>query len=372
MRHNDRTYTSTGVAVDGGAQFELGGKNVLKYGLRYHQDGVKRDQTQDLYDMIGGRMTNKTQDADYKDIREYEAMAVSAYVQDSAYVGDFLLSVGLRNEYIESAAPVGKSGAKQPDKKDDYNTVLPGGSISYNITEEMNTFFGVHKGFEPVTAGQDKDVDPTSSINYELGSRYVSGRTQADLIAYYNDYSNITTECSLSTGCSDANDNQQYDGGKASVWGFEAAAAHSFGLTTQLNLPIAANYTYTSATFSDSFFSDSEDWGVGQVESGDPLPYIPAHKLNLTAGIAAQKWEANVNLQYTGEYYTQSVDSDSRLELGNYAILNLGTSYYYNDSGRLYLNAQNITNTIENVSIQPDGARPNRPTYVEIGVSQRI
>ena len=117
MRHNDRTYTSTGVAVDGGAQFELGGKNVLKYGLRYHQDGVKRDQTQDLYDMIGGRMTNKTQDADYKDIREYEAMAVSAYVQDSAYVGDFLLSVGLRNEYIESAAPVGKSGAKQPDKK---------------------------------------------------------------------------------------------------------------------------------------------------------------------------------------------------------------------------------------------------------------
>ena len=105
-------------------------------------------------------MTNKTQDADYKDIREYEAMAVSAYVQDSAYVGDFLLSVGLRNEYIESAAPVGKSGAKQPDKKDDYNTMLPGGSILYNITEEMNTFFGVHKGFEPVTAGQDKDVDP--------------------------------------------------------------------------------------------------------------------------------------------------------------------------------------------------------------------
>ena len=80
----------------------------------------------------------------------------------------------------------------------------------------------------------------------------------------------------------------------------------------------------------------------------------------------------NVNVQYTGEYYTQSVDDADRLKLGGYTVVNLGSSYFYNDSGRIYLNAQNITNTIENVSIQPDGARPNRPTYVELGVSQRI
>ena len=267
-----------GAAVDGGMQFTLGGKNVLKYGLRYHQDGVKRDQTQDYYDMIAGRMTNKAKDDSYEDIREYEATAISAYVQDTAYIGDFIVSFGVRDEYITSAAPIGKTGEKQPDKEDKYNAVLPGGSVLYNISEELNTFFGVHKGFEPVTAGQEKDVDPTSSINYELGSRFVLGSTQADLIAYYNDYSNITTDCSLSTGCSDANDNQQYDGGKASVWGLEAAAGHSFALSSKLNLPVSANYTYTSATFSDSFYSNAKDWGKGQVESGDPLPYIPAHK----------------------------------------------------------------------------------------------
>ena len=84
VRHNDRTYLSMGAAVDGGMQFTLGGKNVLKYGLRYHQDGVKRDQTQDYYDMIAGRMTNKAKDDSYEDIREYEATAISAYVQDTA------------------------------------------------------------------------------------------------------------------------------------------------------------------------------------------------------------------------------------------------------------------------------------------------
>ena len=171
VRHNDRTYVSTGVQADGGVNFGTKYKSIVKYGLRYHTDGVKRDQTQDFYDMRSGRMANATQDADYSDKREYEATAISGYVQDTTYVNDFALSVGLRDEYITSDYPKNSSGESQ-DKEDSYNTVLPGGSILYNFSQEMNAFFGVHKGLSQFQQASKKMLiqQVQSTTNLDLDS----------------------------------------------------------------------------------------------------------------------------------------------------------------------------------------------------------
>lgn len=50
-------------------------------------------------------------------------------------------------------------------------------------------------------------------------------RTRAELIGFFNDYSNLTDVCTLSSGGLDSNLDRQFDAGKANVYGIEASAS---------------------------------------------------------------------------------------------------------------------------------------------------
>ena len=88
----------------------------------------------------------------------------------------------------------------------DLDTVfVPGLGAHAQALPWLGVLAGVHSGFSPVSPGQPEEVEPERSINYEAGVRIdhrtARTHTRADAIGFFNDYSNLTSECTISSGC---------------------------------------------------------------------------------------------------------------------------------------------------------------------------
>ena len=108
-------------------------------------------------------------------------------------------------------------------------------------------FGGVHKGFAPPSPSSTND-DNEESINYELGGRYNGNILNLELVGFFNDYSNLLGECTLSSGCSGGATGEQFNAGEVDAYGVEFSlgydAAPVFNVRNDISLPINFNYTY--------------------------------------------------------------------------------------------------------------------------------
>ena len=73
---------------------------------------------------------------------------------------------------------------------------------------------------------------------------------------------------------------------------------------TSVALPITFGYTFTDATFLNSFGSDDGLWG--EVQSGDELPYIAKHQFNTSISLEHEKFELNLNGRLNGAFKTEA------------------------------------------------------------------
>ena len=161
--------------------------------------------------------------------------------------------------------------------------MLPGVGLHYELTPWWGLLGGVHSGFSPVSPGQPKEVNPEQSINYELGSRVAWKKTEAELIGFFNDYSNLTGECTFSSGCADELLNQQFNGGQVHVYGLESVLGQEVAGPWGMNLLGKVLYTLTLSDFQSNFSSSNPQFG--EVEAGDALPYVPQHQGTFLGGI---------------------------------------------------------------------------------------
>ena len=83
----------------------------------------------------------------------------------------------------------------------------------------MGVLAGVHRGFSSVAPGQPDSVEPEYSVAYEAGVRHgaVGDDRYVEAIGFFNDYSNMTSECSFSSGCDDSRVGAQFNEGDC--WG---------------------------------------------------------------------------------------------------------------------------------------------------------
>src|SRR5690606_38180766 len=134
------------------------------------------------------------------------------------------------------------------------------------------------------------------SLNYEAGARISSGQSQAEVISFYNDYSNLTNICTLSGGCVQSGLDEQFDAGNAAVYGFEAYVSHEV-IWGSVDFPLTLAYTHTRGEFQNDF--TSADPIYGHVSAGDALPYLPRHQASGTIGLDWSHVGAAVGFNYT-------------------------------------------------------------------------
>lgn len=362
---NERQYYSRGIESKLMWDTALFNADLaLDAGLRLHQDQVKRNHRSDLYRMQAMELVHAGEQQITTVKNKDTATAIAGFLNGQLDFGQLTLSAGLRIESIEGEAT---DLVTQATLKNRDTIILPGLGIFFSFNDDLGLLAGVNKGYVPNSPGQQANIDPEESWNYEFGLRYASNNTRAEVIGFFNDYSNLKGTCTFSSGC-ETNLDQEYNGGAVEVYGIEASFNHEFSLTENINFPVNIAYTHTQSEFQTAFNSSFSQWG--QVRVGDELPYLPKHQLSTEFALSAETWRAAILLKYVSRMSEAAGVNTELTGFDTETLVQADVSvwHYVNDAIKLYLKVDNITDETTVVSRRPFGARPGKPRNMSIGL----
>lgn len=366
---NGRSYISQGIQslFHWRSQF-FGISNELEVGARFHNDSIERRHTEKVYYNISNNLEHNGASPTVSLFNRGLTNALALHLHDQIIIGKWLIAPGLRMESIKTNY---NNKLAQKKSSNTNHILLPGLGVHYQVTPMLGLLAGVHRGFSPVSPGQPQEVKPELSTNYETGMRLIhKGRRDklhAEVIGFYNDYTNITNECTFSSGCLQSNLNRQYNGGAARVLGFESMLSYARTILPVFSLSGALYYTYTASRFEADFPSTNPQYG--QVKIGDELPYLPRHQLTGTFGFVLYDWTLNLSISYVGTQ--RDISGQGAISVNEkidaFYTMDLATGYKVLERGKLYMAIRNLTNQKYIVSRRPFGARPGSPLQVQFG-----
>ncbi|EAT11239.1 TonB-dependent receptor [Bermanella marisrubri] len=366
--NNGRDYVSQGIQTRLNLFTNLFGlAHEWEFGLRVHQDEIERNHTQRAYDMTAtGLQVDESSQLETSKLNTGKATAIALYAQDSITIGQSTVTLGLRSETIDTSLEDHLTNTKNEATE---QVLLPGAGIFTRINDDFGVLAGVYKGYVATSPGQDGDIDPEESINYEFGFRTL-GDQQIEAIGFINDYSNLKGTCSFNNGCTTSNLDNEFNGGEVLVYGLEASWKEQWQVAA-LSVPVSAVYTFTQTEFQNSFVDSAgifTDVGANVVE-GDELPYVPEHRLNLQAGIDAGKWGVNLSLLYQSDM--RAAAGQNEIEeadlIDAYTVVDLATYYRLAADWQIYGNIDNLLDKDYVVAAQPMGYRPGKPQAIHVG-----
>ncbi|MDH3587823.1 MAG: TonB-dependent receptor [Gammaproteobacteria bacterium] len=375
LRNNNRSYYSRGIQSTGNLQLQhKETTHALRVGLRLHRDEVDRFQHDDLFAIRDMAMVlTSAGEPGTQSNRVSDSRATAFFLEDRIGIGALELTPGVRVERIRmtrldfSTADTKRAAGPTRERSDTIDVVIPGLGATYNFNNRWRLLGGVHRGFNPPAPGSGAREE--DSKNFELGARFRNASLNAEAIAFYNDYENLVGTCTASTG-GDCTIGDQFDGGAATVTGIESLLGYQFSdvAGSALSLPLRLTYTWTAtAEFDNSFDSGFGPWG--EVSSGDELPYVPEHQLQLAADLVGQNWKTGFNLSFVDETRTVAgqgaiPDSESTDE---HWVLDLAGSYRLNNSLELFARVDNLLDNDYIVARRPAGLRPGKPRTAVLG-----
>lgn len=332
-------------------------------GFRLHHDEIERLHTEDAFRMIDGRLVSAGQPTLTTADNTARTYAVAMHLTDAITFRSLTLTPGARVEFIDS-----QNADRRTARTTDgfVGAVMPGVGAYQELVEGLGVLGGVYRGFTPPAPGSD-NAKPEYSVSYEAGARYMAGTARAEVIGFYNDYSNLTDVCTLASGCVAENLDRQFDAGKARIYGLEVAVGDERRVGA-FRVPLNVAYTFTRGELRNDFTSADPIYGT--VKAGDELPYIPKHQLNVSAALEHRYAGVNALLGYVAPMreqagsapFSQSVVTDEQvwLDLGAYVSPLRWLKVYGNL--RNAFGAENI------VGRRPYGARANAPRWLQIGL----
>lgn len=370
VRSNNRNYFSQGAETI--LALNIGNdtvQNELEFGVRLHRDEEDRFQYEDGYRMENGTMVLSTAGTPGTQANRIgSATALSIYLKDDIHYDRWILTPGVRVENIwftqknYGSADLNRSGSNLAENEYTVNEMIPGMGITFRAHDSLTLIAGIHKGFSPPSPGSSPDTDSEQSINYELGFRYADQLFKAEVIGFYNDYSNLLGSDLEAGGGSGTS--AQFNAGGVEVVGLEASTEIELAKlidVTSFSVPLSMNYTYTKAEFQTAFDSDFKPWGT--VEKGDQLPFIPEHQFNTSLSLAWDKIQFNFNTVYSPKMRTVAGQGDIPTEnsTDNYFLVDANVTYSVLNNVDLFANSRNLFNQTYIVSDRPAGVRPGLP-----------
>ena len=221
------------------------------------------------------------------------------------------------------------------------------------LTDEFNLIFGVHKGFSAPSS--DPNTDEEESTNWEAGFRYNGALGSLEVIGFVNDFENLVGVCTASSGAN-CEVGQVFRGDAARVQGLETRFSTDWSSSSSFGLPLEATWTWTDAEFR----SDLADTNFfGDVEKGDPIPYIPDHQFYISQGVAWQRWTGYLSLNYIDEVCAFA--SCGPFEQTD-SLTTIDASVYYDLTPRIQYSAWPRTSTTKTASPAASRAAP-APTW---------
>ncbi|MDF2698055.1 MAG: outer rane iron(III) dicitrate receptor, partial [Labilithrix sp.] len=362
---NNRSFVSEGIQSVLSTSTKTGPvEHRFETGIRFHYDHIKRLHTESGYLMQSGELVPSGEPvlttADNLD----STHAVAIHMTDAMSWRGLTVTPGARVELISSRS---QDYMAKTDDDSLVAAVMPGVGAYYELLRNLGVLAGVYRGFSPPPPGSVATVKPEYSVNYEAGARYTRGNSRAELIGFYNDYQNLTDVCSLASGCVAANLDQQFDAGKARIYGLEAYLAHEQRLG-EFRIPVTAAYTLTYGEFLNDFTSQDPIYGV--VRKGDELPYIPLNQLNLTLAVEHRRAGINGAFNYIAPMREQAgnVAIERAVATDEQAWFDFGGYYNVARWLRAYVNLRNAFGAENIVGRRPYGARPNAPRWLQVGL----
>ena len=372
VRANNRTYRSRGIQTR--AEYRFNVKEFffdLEFGLRYHADEEDRFQWDDSYSMKNKKMVLFMEGIHGTNAnRVTSANALASYLLAKLRYNVWTITAGLRYEDIDllkkdyTKEDLARSGKVRIETPNHARVLIPGIGVHYQLLPAASVFFGVHKGFAPPSA--ELYQKPESSVNMELGTRVSIGKFKAELIGFYNNYSNMLVSDLAASGGSGTL--EQFNVGEARVKGAEFLVQYQpLPHTCSLRLPLQLSYTYTDTEMRNSF--ESHSWG--NVVRGDEIPYIFKHALNMQLGIEYKWFYANIGARYNSDMRTspgQGTIAEREKAPAN-LILDASVNVLVNKYLTLRLNAINLTNRVYLTSRHPAGLRAGHPFGIYAGAN---
>ncbi|NER16047.1 TonB-dependent receptor family protein [Spongiivirga citrea] len=376
VKANNRKYISKGIQTKFDYHWTTETAfHDLEVGLRYHYDEEDRFQWVDQYGINNGLLNLTTAGIPGTDAnRISSATAFASYITYKFKYKDLTLTPGIRYENIElqredfGKNDVSRSGTDLSTRENKVDIFIPGIGINYNVNNSVSVFGGAHKGFSP--PGSKDGEEAEESINYELGSRFKFAGISGELVAFYNDYSNLLGSDLAATG--GTGNLEQFNAGEVLVSGLEFLINYNLlSGNDKLALPLTFGYTFTDTEFQNSFGSEEDLWG--EVTAGDELPYISKHQFNAGISLESKKFEVNLSARLNGEFRTEAGRGsipENELVPSNFTI-DVSGKYHFNKHFSLTANIINALDETYAVSRVPAGLRPGHPFGVYGGIQLR-
>lgn len=358
---NDRRYRSSGVQSRLTVRSTPGGATShFEAGLRLHADQIDRLQTEDPFQMRSGTLVPDDEPTRTVVDGVARARAIAAYVHEDLIVGGLHLVPGLRVESIWT---------RREDADNNAWThrlvALPGLGLLYDLSSTTAVFAGVHRGFSPVPPGEPVEARPETSWNVEAGLRWRGPWSSVSAVGYFNDYANLTGQCTFSSGCTGQGLDRQFNAGRVWSYGAELEAEHTVALAPELELPLRASYTFTEATFRSAFVSAFPQFG--SVAAGDFLPYLARHQASAQVGVRHRRFDVAVSVRTRSPMLDAAGPFEDPL-VPALTVLDAAANVQVTQALTVYATGSNLTGTSPIVSMRPLGARPPAPLQVMVGI----
>lgn len=372
VRANNRTYRSRGIQTRAEYRFNLNEFFFdLEFGLRYHADEEDRFQWDDSYSMKNKKMVLFMEGIHSTNAnRVTSANALAGYLLAKLRYDAWTVTAGLRYEDVDllkkdyTKEDLARSGKVRIETPNHARVLIPGVGLHYQLMPAASVFFGIHKGFAPPSA--ELYQKPESSVNMELGTRVAIGNFRAELIGFYNNYSNMLGSDLAASG--GAGTLEQFNVGEARVKGAEFLVQYQpLPKNCNVRLPLQVSYTYTDTEIRNSF--ESHSWG--NVARGDEIPYIFKHALNMQLGIECKWFYANIGARYNSDMRTSPGQGTiaEREKVPANPIFDASLNVFVNKYLTVRLNAINLTNRVYLTSRHPAGLRAGHPFGIYAGAN---
>ena len=372
VRANNRTYRSRGIQTRAEYRFNLNEFFFdLEFGLRYHADEEDRFQWDDSYSMKNKKMVLFMEGIHGTNAnRVTSANALAGYLLAKLRYDAWTVTAGLRYEDVDllkkdyTKEDLARSGKVRIETPNHARVLMPGVGLHYQLMPAASVFFGIHKGFAPPSA--ELYQKPESSVNMELGTRVAIGNFRAELIGFYNNYSNMLGSDLAASG--GAGTLEQFNVGEARVKGAEFLVQYQpLPKNCNVRLPLQVSYTYTDTEIRNSF--ESHSWG--NVVRGDEIPYIFKHALNMQLGIECKWFYANIGARYNSDMRTSPGQGTiaEREKVPANLIFDASLNVFVNKYLTVRLNAINLTNRVYLTSRHPAGLRAGHPFGIYAGAN---
>ncbi len=365
-KHNNRAYVSEGVQLN----VELmAGAHLINVGTRWHQDEMDRFQATDVFDQVNGSLVYQSSTAPSgSNNRVEKAKAKSLWLTDDWQVSEELnINLALRYEDVRSSrvqyADVART-VVDSTRSNDSDELLPGASFTYDLDAQWQMLAGFHQGFSPLGGGAKSSEKPETSDNWEAGVRYQENSVFVEAIAFYSEFSNKTESCSLAAPCSNGETSGSFVTGAANISGLELQAGTTL-TQGELSIPLHLAYTYTQAEI-------SEDSVASGFRRGDQLKGVPENILSLRAGFEhSSGWDNYVVAKYIGKSCATTACNTANSafdETESLVVVDFISHYPLKPDVNVFLKAENLFDEQVIVARTPDGARPNKPFTLSIGM----